>query len=409
MKTSFLVSLVGKGVLKASRLRGGHGSALPGYVVERMAPNFLRDVLGQLPRGVVVISGTNGKTTTTKMVVELLQASGLKVFTNRSGSNFARGVISAAVGEMRHGRLDAEIAVLELDEAHAVRFAEEVAPRYVLALNVLSDQEERFGGVHETVKLLEKVAMTAQDGVVLNRDNLVATIQKSVTVPVQFFGYSSKLADRLPYGGEASKKAQSKERPDVELVAFSEGKATYKIDGKLRDVLLQLSGVHNIVNAAAALTMVRMILGKKADTNVLLKALAQVKPAFGRGETKKVNGANVQMTLVKNPSSFRSALLSELHKNDKIMIAINSTPADGENISWMADVDFSAIKTVEIVSGMRAHDMADYLKKDSVVVKAVEPDVKIALDQFLSGEGNKQIICNYSAMLRIRDLVEKYM
>ena len=98
-----------------------------------------------------MVSGTNGKTTTTKMVVELLESQGLKVFTNRTGSNFTRGVAAALLGEVDwRGRLDADIAVLELDEAHAVHFVNRVPPRYCLLLNVLRDQLDRFGEIDKT-------------------------------------------------------------------------------------------------------------------------------------------------------------------------------------------------------------------------------------------------------------------
>ena len=123
----FLTSLIGKMILFLSRhLGGGHGSALPGLVVEKIKPKFLHKLLADLPRGVVVVSGTNGKTTTTKIIVELLRAKGMTVFTNPSGSNFTRGVISAALPVMKWGRLRADIAVLELDEAHAVHFVDQV-------------------------------------------------------------------------------------------------------------------------------------------------------------------------------------------------------------------------------------------------------------------------------------------
>nr|HMU12343.1 Mur ligase family protein [Candidatus Nanoperiomorbaceae bacterium] len=177
MKSLFLSSSLGKIVSKASRLRGGHGSALPGLVVEKVSPHFLRDALTNLPYGVVVISGTNGKTTTTKIVVELLRAAGLKVFTNPSGSNFTRGIASVAALEMRRGRLDADIAVVELDEAHAVHFVRQVPPKYSLILNVLRDQLDRFGEIDTTAKLLAKVADQTTGTVVLNReDPLVAAI-----------------------------------------------------------------------------------------------------------------------------------------------------------------------------------------------------------------------------------------
>ena len=97
---------LGKLVRRVSRLRGG-GSALPGLVVEKIDPGFMQRTLATLPHGVAVVSGTNGKTTTTKMVVELLESQGLKVFTNRTGSNFTRGVAAALLGEVDwRGRLD---------------------------------------------------------------------------------------------------------------------------------------------------------------------------------------------------------------------------------------------------------------------------------------------------------------
>ena len=118
---------------------------------------------GRCPRcrwGVAVVSGTNGKTTTTKMVVELLESQGLKVFTNRTGSNFTRGVAAALLGEVDwRGRLDADVAVLELDEAHAVHFVNRVPPRYSLLLNVLRDQLDRFGEIDKTAELLQHIAV----------------------------------------------------------------------------------------------------------------------------------------------------------------------------------------------------------------------------------------------------------
>ena len=111
---------LGKLVRRVSRLRGG-GSALPGLVVEKIDPGFMRRTLTTLPHGVAVVSGTNGKTTTTKMVVELLESQGLKVFTNRTGSNFTRGVAAALLGEVDwRGRLDADVAVLVLDDVRRV-------------------------------------------------------------------------------------------------------------------------------------------------------------------------------------------------------------------------------------------------------------------------------------------------
>ena len=136
--------LLGKTVQKVTRLRGNGGSALPGLVVERTNPNFIKHTLAKLPMGVVVVSGTNGKTTTTKIVSELLAKQGLKVFTNKTGSNFVRGVISEILADIKlSGKFDYDIAVLELDEAHAVKFCEVCDVDYSLILNVQRDQLDR--------------------------------------------------------------------------------------------------------------------------------------------------------------------------------------------------------------------------------------------------------------------------
>lgn len=134
--------------------------------------------LARLPLGVIAVSGTNGKTTTTKMIVEMLEAQGLTVFTNRTGSNFSRGVVAAMVQESTvGGKLDADVAVLELDEAHAMYFIERVKPRFTLLLNVLRDQLDRFGEIDTTARYLQRIADATTDVLVVNReDRLIAEI-----------------------------------------------------------------------------------------------------------------------------------------------------------------------------------------------------------------------------------------
>ena len=125
---------VGKLVRAVSRALHHGGSALPGKVVETLDSGFLARTLGSLPYGVVLISGTNGKTTTTRMVASMLRDAGLRVFTNPTGSNFTRGVVASLVQEMPvfGTKLNADIAVLELDEAYAVHFVNRIKPRYSL-------------------------------------------------------------------------------------------------------------------------------------------------------------------------------------------------------------------------------------------------------------------------------------
>lgn len=200
--------LIGRGVRALSHLRGG-GSALPGMVVERIDPGFLQRTLNQLPFGVVVISGTNGKTTTTRMVSSVLEALGLKVFTNKTGSNFVRGVISSLLQEVNaKGFLDADIAVLELDEAHAVHFVEQVKPRYCLLLNVLRDQLDRFGEIDTTAGFLAKIVQATTGTVVLNReDQLIAQLSQDVApnTSIAWYGLNAQLRSLFPEDSELHK------------------------------------------------------------------------------------------------------------------------------------------------------------------------------------------------------------
>ncbi|NUT72804.1 DUF1727 domain-containing protein [Pseudarthrobacter sp. C4D7] len=415
---------LGKLVRRVSRLRGG-GSALPGLVVEKIDPGFMRRTLTTLPHGVAVVSGTNGKTTTTKMVVELLESQGLKVFTNRTGSNFTRGVAAALLGEVDwRGRLDADIAVLELDEAHAVHFVNSVPPRYCLLLNVLRDQLDRFGEIDKTAQLLQHIAAKTTGTVVLNReDPRVARIADTLTgQDVKYFGLDDSLLGTFPNdddmratpGSPAPAGLPAKPQADVVLRTVGADSAGFEYDGGTVTTAMKLRGVYNIFNAAAALTLARSICGGGAATanhETLLQSLSQVAPAFGRGESLTVDGQPLDLVLVKNPSGFRLGLKSFPASGYATMIAINDNYADGRDMSWLWDVEFDSLRDggVELLTGSRAYDMALRLQYDEVPVGAVDTDITAALAAFIrEGQGKpKRIFCTYTAMLAIRRELSK--
>lgn len=409
------VTLLGKVIRRVAAMRGG-GSALPGLVVEKLDPRFLEHTLGTLPHGVVVVSGTNGKTTTTKMVVSLLESQGLKVFTNRTGSNFTRGIVAALLGEIDlNGKLDADIAVLELDEAHAVHFVKKVAPRYSLLLNVMRDQLDRFGEIDTTAKMLHKIANATTDGIVLNREDprIVKLGKDQQDKTIRYFGLSDNVRDAFPNDDELHHKdtKQRNQRPkatydDVILEEVQGQTATFAYDAKTFPVELKVTGVYNIFNAAAALALVIVIMGDERQNSKLLTALSNVTPAFGRGETIQVNGTPLELVLVKNPAGFRLALQSFDPSQTATMIAINDNYADGRDMSWLWDVDFASLRAegVAVVSGVRAYDMALRLQYDEVEVAQVTTDLRSALQHFLktNPEKPKRIYCTYTAMLAIR-------
>ncbi len=407
--------LAGKAVRYIARLRGG-GSALPGLFVEKIDRRFVPDTLAQLRYGVVLISGTNGKTTTTKMVVELLESQGLKVFTNRTGSNFIRGVAAALLGEVdTRGKLHADIAVLELDEAHAVRFVAQVQPTYSLLLNVMRDQLDRFVEIDHTAELLHKVAEATTDGVVINRDDPRLGSQKftsTITAPIRTFGVSSTLLRQFPSDDElrsTAKKTAFKatlHHDDTCLETVDGNIATLSYSGKKHPAALKINGIYNVLNATGAVALCRMIVADELHEKKMLEALQNVTPAFGRGENLIVGGKPLQLVLVKNPSGFRLGLQSFSAEGYATMIAINDNYADGRDMSWLWDVDFDSLRTggVAEVAGIRAYDMALRLQYDDVPVGNVTTDLKKALQRFIStrSASPKRIYCTYTAMLTLR-------
>lgn len=415
--------LLGKIVRKIAGLRGG-GTALPGLVVEKLDPTFVGSILSELPRGVVVISGTNGKTTTTKIVTELLTSGGLHVFTNKTGSNFVRGIASAILGEVgRDGRLPHDIAVLELDEAHAVQFIKNAPVRYSLLLNVMRDQLDRFGEIDYTAGLLKQVAAATTDTVILNRDDpRVSALADSVgsDVKVGYFGADRSLHHVFVNDDKLHQSTSEQPIPPshlqaamVELAAFKDSNATFRMDAKTYSADMQLSGVYNFLNSAGALALCKTILGSDVSNETLIAALSKIHPAFGRGEILQVGNSQVELVLVKNPSGFRLALASFDPADTPVMIAINDQYADGRDMSWLWDVDFTSLKLsgVHTVTGIRAYDMALRLKYDDVEMLNIEPNLKDALELFLSDKGahgKHRIFCTYTAMLKLRRLLRRY-
>ncbi|WP_085529551.1 Mur ligase family protein [Kocuria massiliensis] len=406
--------LIGQGIRYASSLRGG-GSAFPGLVMEKLDPDFVPRNLKKLPRGVVVISGTNGKTTTTKMTVQLLESQGLKVFTNRTGSNFVRGVAAALLAEMDFtGKLDADIAVLELDEAHAVHFVKLVQPKYALLLNVMRDQLDRFGEIDTTRKMLTKVAQATTGTVVLNReDPRIRGIAEDVSkgTHVAYYGLSQQLRSKFPSDDEMRDKrraTQAENLPEAAVTLSSfEGTSSHLLLGD-REVTatINLYGIYNVYNAAGALAVAREIMGDDVDESALLRELGEVTPAFGRGESVSIGDRSLQLLLVKNPAGFRLSLASATSQDYATMMTINDEYADGRDVSWLWDVDFDSLQNggVDVVSGTRAFDMALRLEHDDVPVGAVNTDLASALDEFIRGSGDRpmRVFCTYTSMLALR-------
>jgi len=412
--------LAGKAARAAARVRGGGGSAMPGLVVERLDPDFLAHALSGVTDGIVVVTGTNGKTTTTKMLAALMRAHDKRVFTNPTGSNFTRGVISSMLGELPlSGRLEADVAILELDEWHALQFAKVVRPTHALLLNVARDQLDRFAEIDTTARLLASLATQTTTGVVLNRDDsFVARIRPQLAggVAVHYFGVDPAVADGLPPLHEADVRFDdgfAAPRPTpVDGLLHPHDERSFSMgfgEVSLGPVELKQRGLAAMINATAATTTARMLLGDAFAEEAALEALRTMTPPFGRGEVIDADGYPLELVLVKNPAGFTVALGTYGSEPVTTMIAINDDYADGQDVSWLYDVAFDSLRTqgVALTSGVRAYDMALRLDYDEVRVEGIVPDLEEALGTLLTAYPRqpRRIFCTYTAMMGLRRLL----
>jgi lipid II isoglutaminyl synthase (glutamine-hydrolysing) len=418
---------LGKLTLGVLRLLGRRGNALPGLVVEKVFPRYLATAMARLPQGVVVVTGTNGKTTTTKMVATLLGEK-YRVLTNDTGSNFVRGTITATVEHAGwSGRLPYDVAVFELDEAWAVRFVERVAPQHCLLLNVMRDQLDRFGEIDTTARLLGKVAAATTGHVVLNRDDeRVAALAGNTAADVSYYGVSPELRELFPndeelYGGPVSVSSLPAVVELRTLPSPAHPAATLRFlgaDGEAaagpateHDVVLRAEGPHNAQNACGAAAL-GLALGLSVDT--VLTGLAKVSPAFGRGQSFEVDARRVVLQLVKNPAGFRQTLRTlDAAVPDAVVVAINDDYADGRDVSWLWDVDFTVLgplATRRSTAGTRAADMAVRLRYDDVAVDEIEPDLEKAVRsavQSVPDGGYVVVFSTYTAMWALHAVLER--
>jgi UDP-N-acetylmuramyl tripeptide synthase len=399
---------LGKLTLASLRLIGRRGNALPGLLVEKVFPGYLPRMMARLEQGVVVVTGTNGKTTTTKMAATILGEQ-YRVLTNDTGSNFVRGAITATVAHARWtGRLPYDVAVFELDEAWAVRFAATVPPRRALLLNVMRDQLDRFGEIDTTARLLGRVAAATTGAVVLNRDDArIAALAAQTHAAVDYYGVAARLRAVFPtdeelYGGPIEVSALPALVELTALPSRDDPRIRLRLDGVEQAVLLRAEGPHNAQNAAGAAALA-MTFGLAAT--VIVAGLAKVSPAFGRGQRFVIDGRQVTLHLVKNPAGFRQTLHAlDDAEPDAVLIVINDEYADGRDVSWLWDVDFAALRGRACriaTAGTRAADMAVRLRYDEVATDEVRPDADDALlasVHAVKPDGQVLVFSTYTAM-----------
>jgi lipid II isoglutaminyl synthase (glutamine-hydrolysing) len=402
--------LVGRIVRVLARWRKpGGGSAVPGLVVNTIAPGFLPFVLNGFPDGLVIVSGSSGKSTTTKMLVAALRAHDVTVFTNQSTANISQGLTSALLEEVSlRGRIRGDMAVLEMDEGHGALVSETLSPRVVALTNVMVDQIDRFHDSEMVVGMLASIANRASGTVVVNADDAsLVGLAGRLDGPavVARYGVTAEILADNPRGLGYSVTASERMPPadGVLLTRVSGRSASVSLDGRTFDLELPARGVHYAVDALTAIATARAALGDRFDAALACGAVSTIPPVFGRGEIVTIRGRRVEFVLVQNPASFQLNVDSLEPGLDQILVAIGS---DVRDPSYFWPVDTSGLGRVLIASGSKAHDIALQLVYDGVIVDRIEPDLGRALDDFLAlpdpVHGIKTIIFSADSMRRTR-------
>ncbi|WP_420637884.1 MurT ligase domain-containing protein [Candidatus Poriferisocius sp.] len=432
---------------RLSRLTGrGGGTTLPGLVLNRLRPESTAEMARSLPDGVALISGTNGKTTTARLVRAALDASGSHVVANTAGANLERGVATALLDAP-----DAQLGLFEVDEAALPGLMAKVRPRSVTLMNLFRDQLDRYGELEHLARRWGDAVAALEPGttVIYNADDpAVADIVADHPATVSY-GIDDPRTGRphLPHAADSSQCRRCGTPLEYDLITIahlgrwscpacglSRGRpqvratrvAMHGLDGQRLamatpggpiELSLRLPGMHNSYNALAATATA---LALDLTPEVIGPALAHRQAAFGRAERTLVDDVRVTTLLAKNPAGANENIHTLLLEGGPLhlLVLLNDRTADGQDVSWIWDVDYELLPANGrlaslTLAGDRAFDLAlrfRYAGFDPDKMSVV-PSVADALDAALGHarpDGDLYVLPTYTALLEFRAvLVER--
>jgi UDP-N-acetylmuramyl tripeptide synthase len=419
-------------------LKLGAASVLPGTIGKRIHPHILALLSQQIKYGVIIVAGTNGKTTTSLLLRSILEKDGWKVVHNEAGANLVNGLITTLLDRTSlTGKLKADYGILEVDENVIPIVLPQIAPKYILTLNLFRDQLDRYGEVDTiSYKWGKAIAPLAADTtLIVNGDDpslaYLGQQMERAEIPkqVKYFGLTEPdlYLDEIPHAVDSIYCPSCGHALDYEGVYISHQgdykcpscgfqKSPLSIDSKEWPQVL--IGVYNKYNTLAAVTTMQAIGVKK---EVILDTINNFQAAFGRAEEVIYQGKKVRILLTKNPASMNETIraVTQVNKSGSggvSLMVLNDRTPDGTDVSWIWDVDtekFVNASDAIVVSGDRVYDMAlrlEYSKIDpqrgcKLVVKE---DLKDAIDTAITltpPTETLHIIPTYSAMLEVREII----
>lgn len=423
---------------RAMRVLGRNSTALPGYIAERIAQEPLRHYLkGRTFAKTILVTGTNGKTTTTMLIAGILRDVGYEVVNNSSGSNLTRGVLTALLADARQG--ENAILLLEVDEASMPAVCNAVKADIIVVSNIFRDQLDRYGEVDTTRRLLKGALDLAPNAelVLCADDPHVVLLAEGARGDVSYFGIDIKGLKALRhdhasdtplspttqsplrysqrYFGhigkyEAVDGSFSRPKPSVSatdsIEKLESQVVTVKVEGveKLVTIQSSLLGVYNIYNLLATISTT---LACGVAIKDIIRSLQKKTTAFGRQESVHYRGKLCTFLLVKNPTGFNQVIQSFFQKAQEvpILVVINDNFADGRDVSWLWDVAIEDMHTVGrvVVSGTRAYDMALRLSYAGRQCDVIRDPIEALTELTHENSDRIYILPTYTALLKMRD------
>lgn len=414
-------------------LRLGAASVLPGEIARRLQPKALPLLFKQVRRGVILVVGTNGKTTTSLLLRTILERQGWRVAHNATGANLINGLVTTLLENTNLlGQLDADYAILEVDENVLPLICKDCQPQYILGLNLFRDQLDRYGEV-DTISRRWKDAispLSTQTRVILNADDpTLSHLGQQLPQKVLFFGLSEPelYLDEIPHAVDSIYCPSCGHPLDYQGVYLSHlgdyhcpscgfSKSQLAVDS--REWPQILIGIYNKYNTLAA-GLVAQEMG--IDTDTIYDTIKNFRAAFGRAEELEVKGKHVRILLSKNPVGMNETIraVCDIQKQGGAstkLIVLNDRTPDGTDVSWIWDVDTE--KLVElggtiVVSGDRVYDMALRLRysqteEENNLKLIIKEDLQAAITTALEhtpADETLHILPTYSAMLEVRGLL----
>ncbi len=433
-------------------LRVGGGTSLPGLIARRIDPDVLKEVVGASEAKKIVITGSNGKTTTARMTSAMAANNGKRVSHNRAGSNMLQGVTSVAVNFADiFGRLHSDVLLFEIDEGTMPLAMPEISPDVVVITNIFRDQLDRYGELYSVARALDKTLENLPETatILLNgNDPQVANFGQKAKAKRLYFGLeTTEVGTPVPEQSadiirciHCQEDLQYKVAymshlglyscpncgytlPPLDIAATSiklapDGQGPTRVELRTPQgtmtLEIALPGLHNVYNAAAA---IGASLAAGFEKEKLPAALASIKPAFGRLEKIQAGDQTIYLSFVKNPTSFNLILrLIAQHPGKKhILLAASHTIVDGEDFSWLWDIEVEEVAQdiADVVcSGNKPEELAMRLKYAEIPVDKISQnaDLESALDAALKNAGpggTLYILSSYTPTNELRRMMQK--